>query len=254
MNINRRNFLRNAAATTVGLAAIPDILAATMPSKAGKKNDLFRSLKTGDVILFQGDSITDAGREKLKQQSNSPVSFGSGYAFLAASNLLNTVASKQLIIFNRGISGNKVFQLADRWQKDCFDLKPSLLSILIGVNDFWHKLNGKYDGTVEKYENDYRQLLTLTKKMLPEIKLVIGEPFAVQDGSAVDEKWFPEFDGYRASALKLAEEFEAVFIPFQTIFDEAQKFAPGRYWTADGVHPSMAGNSLMAEAWLEAVK
>ena len=254
MTINRRNFLRNAAATTVGLAAIPDILASTMPSKAGKRKDLLNSLKTGEVILFQGDSITDAGREKLKQQANSPVSFGSGYAFLAASNLLNTMASQQLSIYNRGISGNKVFQLADRWQKDCFDLKPSLLSILIGVNDFWHKLNGKYDGTIEKYENDFRQLLILTKKMLPEIKLVIGEPFAVQDGSAVDEKWFPEFDGYRASALKLAEEFDAVFIPFQTIFDEAQKYAPGRYWTADGVHPSMAGNSLMAEAWLKAVK
>lgn len=254
MTINRRNFLRNAVATTVGLAAIPEILSAAMPSAGKKKKGLISSLNEEDVILFQGDSITDAGREKLKQQANSPVSFGSGYAFLAASNLLNTMAPKQVSIYNRGISGNKVFQLADRWQKDCFDLKPGLLSILIGVNDFWHKLNGKYDGTVEKYENDYRQLLILTKKMLPDVKLVICEPFAVQDGSAVDEKWFPEFDAYRASAKKLADEFDSVFIPFQTIFEEAQNFAPGRYWTADGVHPSMAGNSLMAEAWLKAVK
>jgi len=254
MNINRRNFLRNAAVTTAGLAAIPEIVAAAMPSMPGKKKDLLNSLKTGDVILFQGDSITDAGREKVKEQANSPVSFGSGYAFLAASNILNTMSAQQLSIYNRGISGNKVFQLADRWQKDCFDLKPALLSILIGVNDFWHKLNGKYDGTVEKYENDYRQLLVLTKKMLPEIKLVICEPFAVLDGSAVDEKWYPEFDSYRASAKKLAEEFDCLFIPFQSVFDEAQKYAPGRYWTADGVHPSMAGNSLMAEAWLKAVK
>jgi len=254
MTLNRRNFLRNAAATTVGIAAIPEILSAAMPSAGKKKSGMLNSLKSEDVILFQGDSITDAGREKVKQQANSPVSFGSGYAFLAASNLLNTQAAKQISIYNRGISGNKVFQLADRWQKDCFDLKPGLLSILIGVNDFWHKLNGKYDGTVEKYENDYRQLLILTQKMLPDIKLVICEPFAVQDGSAVDEKWFPEFDAYRASAKKLADEFDTVFIPFQTIFDEAQNFAPGRYWTADGVHPSMAGNSLMAEAWLKAVK
>jgi lysophospholipase L1-like esterase len=122
------------------------------------------------------------------------------------------------------------------------------------VNDFWHKLNGKYDGTVEKYENDYRQLLTLTRKMLPEVKLVIGEPFAVLGCSAVDEKWFPEFDGYRASAKKLAEEFGAVFIPYHTIFTEAQTFAPGKFWTGDGVHPSMAGSSLMAQAWVKAVK
>ena len=89
--------------------------------------------------------------------------------------------------------------------------------------------------------------------MLPEVHLVIGEPFAVLGCSAVDEKWFPEFDVYRAVAKKLAEEFDAIFIPYQSIFNEAQKHAPGRYWTADGVHPSMAGASLMAEAWLKAV-
>ena len=253
MNLNRRNFLRNAAFGTVGLAAIPEILSAAMPSGEKKKKGLLSNLGKGDVILFQGDSITDAGREKEQQLANSPKSFGSGYAFLTASSLLNEYASKELVIYNRGISGNKVFQLSDRWQKDCLDLNPQVLSILIGVNDFWHKLNGNYDGTVEKYETDLRLLLFLTKKMLPTVKLVIGEPFVVLDGSAVDEKWFPEFDAYRLSAKKLATEFEAVFVPFHTIFEEAQKYAPGRYWTGDGVHPSMAGASLMAEAWLKAV-
>lgn len=254
MNINRRNFLRKAAVNTVGLAAIPGILSASMPSAGKKGKGIISTLKPNDVILFQGDSITDAGREKEKQNANSAASFGSGYALLAAANLLNNESSRQLTIYNRGISGNKIFQLADRWQKDCFDLNPQLISILIGVNDFWHKLNGKYDGTVERYENDYRQLLILTKKMLPEVKLIIGEPFAVLGCSAVDEKWYPEFDSYRIAAQKLANEFDAVFIPYQSIFDEAQKYAPGKYWTGDGVHPSMAGSSLMAEAWLKAVK
>lgn len=253
MNINRRNFLWNAAASTIGLAAIPEILSAAMPSSGKKQKGLLSSLKTGDVILFQGDSITDSGREKEKQQANSPKSFGSGYAFLAASGILNEYASKELSIYNRGISGNKVYQLADRWQKDCFELQPKLISILIGVNDFWHTLDGKYNGTVIKYETDFRQLLTLTQKMLPDVKLVIGEPFAVLGCSAVTEKWYPAFDEYRVMAKKLADEFEAVFIPYQAIFHEAQKHAPGKYWTADGVHPSMAGASLMAEAWKKAV-
>jgi lysophospholipase L1-like esterase len=252
--MNRRNFFSKAAIGTVGMAAIPGILSASMLSDGKKQKSILSSLKTGDVILFQGDSITDAGRDKIKQLANTPGSFGSGYAFLAAANLLNTMASKQFSIYNRGISGNKVYQLADRWQNDCFDLKPQVISILIGVNDFWHKLDGKYDGTVTKYETDYRQLLNLTKKMLPDVKLVIGEPFAVLGCSAVTEKWYPEFDGYRVSAKKLADEFDAVFIPFQSIFNEAQKHAPGKYWTGDGVHPSMAGGSLMAEAWLKAVK
>jgi len=252
--MNRRNFFGKAAAGTIGLAAIPGILSAAMPSIEKKQKGILSSLKTGDVILFQGDSITDAGRDKVNQLANSPGSFGSGYAYMAAANLLNTMASQQFSIYNRGISGNKVFQLADRWQKDCFDLKPQVISILVGVNDFWHTLDGKYDGTVEKYENDYRQLLTSTKKMLPEVKLVICEPFAVLGCSAVNEKWYPAFDAYRASAKKLSDEFESVFIPYQAIFDEAQKHAPGKYWTGDGVHPSMAGASLMAEAWLKAVK
>jgi lysophospholipase L1-like esterase len=225
-----------------------------LKEKKNKNKSLINSLKPGDVILFQGDSITDAGREKTKQLSNSQGSFGGGYAFLAGAQLLNEYASKELLIYNRGISGNKVYQLADRWQKDCFDLKPRIISILIGVNDFWHSLDGKYDGTVERYEQDFRQLLLLTSKMLPELKLVIGEPFAVLGCSAVTEKWYPAFDAYRAAAQKLSEEFDTVFIPYQSIFDQAQKHAPGKYWTGDGVHPTMAGSALMAQAWLKAVK
>ncbi len=254
MEINRRHFLKNAAVSTVALAAIPEILSASMPIGKKKQKGILPLLKTGDVILFQGDSITDAGRERMKQQSNLSGSFGAGYSFLTASRILNENPSKDYSIFNRGISGNKVYQLSERWQRDCFDLNPALLSILIGVNDFWHTLDGKYNGSVEKYEQDYKQLLVLTRKMLPDVKLVIGEPFAVLGCSAVTEKWFPAFDGYRAAAKKLADEFDAIFIPYQAIFDEATKFAPAKYWTADGVHPSMAGCALMAEAWLDAVK
>ena len=253
MNFNRRNFLRSAALSTVGLAAIPEILSAAMPS-SGKNKGLLSSLDKSDIILFQGDSITDAGREKEKQQANSPAAFGSGYAFLAASGVLNEYASKEFSIYNRGISGNKVYQLAERWQKDCLNLNPNVLSILIGVNDFWHRLNGQYNGTVEIYEADFRKLIEKTLKILPKVKLVICEPFAVLDGSAVNEKWFPDFDAYRYSAKKIATEFETVFIPFQDIFDQAQKHVPGKYWTADGVHPSMAGAALMSAAWLKAVE
>lgn len=251
MNQNRRIFLKSTAINTLGLALIPTILSATSDKK---KKNIVPGLKKNSVLLFQGDSITDSGREKEKQLPNSPASFGSGFAYLAASNLLNNYASKNFMIYNRGISGNKVFQLSDRWQKDCLDLKPDLISILIGVNDFWHKLNGRYDGTPEIYENDYRQLLILTKKIFTDVKIVIGEPFAVNGGTAISGNWFPEFDKYRNIAFKIANEFGAVFIPYQSIFNEALKYAPVSYWAADGVHPSMAGNSLMAQAWLKAVE
>lgn len=252
MNLSRRNFLFKSAAGAAALASIPTIVSATIPGGGEKKNN-FSLFGNGNTVLFQGDSITDAGRDKEKELPNNPRSFGQGYAFLAASALLNALPEKQLTIYNRGISGNKVYQLAERWQKDCLDLKPDVLSILIGVNDYWHMRNGKYDGTVEVYENDYRKLLQQTKEKLPGVKLVICQPFAVVNTSAVDETWVEPIKGYQAVAKKLSNEFNTLWVPFQDVFDEAVKHAPATYWTGDGVHPAMPGAQLMAEAWLKVV-
>ena len=76
----------------------------------------------------------------------------------------------------------------------------------------------------------------------------------LQGVKAVDDKWYPEFYDYQKAAREIAEQFGAIFIPFQKIYDEAQKRAPGAYWTGDGVHASFAGAQLMAQAWLKAVK
>lgn len=249
---DRRKFLHNAVIGTMGLSAIPSILAAAEQGK-GKQKSRGILLNTNDVILFQGDSITDAGRDKASLNANDQRALGGGYAFLAAAELLNSKATYDLKIHNKGISGNKVFQLAERWQVDCIDINPNILSILIGVNDFWHKLDKKYDGTIDIYEKDFRNLLTISKLTLPNVKLVIGEPFAVLGCKAVNEKWFPEFDAYRAVAKKLAGEFNAIFIPYHSIFEEAAKVAPATYWTGDGVHPSIAGAKLMSAAWIKAV-
>jgi len=211
-------------------------------------------IQENDIVLFQGDSITDAGRDKENKAPNNNRALGTGYAFLAAANLLNTYASKQLTVYNRGISGNKVYQLADRWDADCIDLKPNVLSILIGVNDFWHKFNGKYDGTIQVYRDDYRKLIDRTLTALPSVKLVIGEPFAVNNVKAVTDAWYPAFDEYRSAAREIATEYGAAFIPYQRVFDEARKVAAPSYWTGDGVHPSLAGAQLMAEAWLAGVR
>ncbi len=250
MNISRRRFFRSSVAGSAALVSIPAIVSSCM---SGDGSTLPVSVfKEGDTLLFQGDSITDAGREKQKELPNNGASFGGGYAFLSASYLLNAFAEKELTIYNRGISGNKVYQLAERWDKDCLDLKPDVLSILIGVNDYWHKRNGKYDGTVEIYENDYMKLLERTKEAVPNIKLVLCEPFYVLETAAVDETWVEPMKEYQAAAKRVSDAFETIWVPFQAVYDEAVKHAPGVYWTHDGVHPSMAGAQLMAEAWLKA--
>ena len=137
-----------------------------------------------------------------------------------------------------------------RWEKDCVALKPDVLSILVGVNDIWHKLNGRYDGTVKDYETGYRKLLAETQAKLPATRIVICEPFVLRCG-AVTDKWFPEFDDRRAVAHKLAAELKLTFVPFQAMFDEAAKHAPPNYWAGDGVHPTLAGHALMAKTWRE---
>jgi lysophospholipase L1-like esterase len=247
---SRRSFIKKAALGTIAASSFPEILSAAMV----KSNIKGITLARGQVILFQGDSITDSGRNREDTGFNTPRSLGSGYPMLAGAAMLNKFPLLDLKIHNKGISGNKVFQLAERWDQDCIDIKPDVLSILIGVNDIWHKLNGQYNGTPEIYRNDYIALLERTKKALPGVRLIICEPFAVKGVKAVDDKWYPEFYEYQKAARDIADLFKATFIPYQSIFDEAQKKAPGAYWTGDGVHPSLAGAQLMAEAWMKAVK
>jgi len=234
----RRNFLKKTAAVTAAGLTASSLLTSSGCSENMKcplSGATCSLTEKNNVILFQGDSITDFGRDK-RNQSNAHDSraLGSGYVLLAASELLDKYCRAKPKIYNRGISGNKVFQLAERWDADCIDLKPDIVSIL------------------ETYEKDYRALIQRTRDALPEVRLVICEPFVLRCGE-VDDKWFPAFDGYRAAAKKVAAECKAIFVPFQSIFDKAAENAPAQYWAADGVHPTLAGAHLMAKAWLKAV-
>jgi lysophospholipase L1-like esterase len=252
---DRRQFVQAAAgvAGAAGLATAGSLFAQEQGQQPSRGPWGSSFIDRGATVLFQGDSITDAGRDRNDKKPNSQKAMGDGYAWLAAAQMLVDRADDDLKIFNRGVSGNKVYQMDERWQEDCLDLKPNVLSILIGVNDFWHKHKHGYDGTVEVYEKDYHALLKRTKEALPEIKLIVCEPFVLKVGE-VDDTWFPEFDSYRAAARRVADEAGAVFVPFQSMFDEAVKVAPAAYWAADGVHPSAGGSTLMAYWWMRSVR
>jgi len=248
---SRRNFFKHAGIGTAAVAGMPLLAHSCAP--AANTENIHDFFSKGDVVLFQGDSITDAGRSKDHELPNNPWSFGVGYANHIGSWLLEEMPAKDLTIFNRGISGNKVYQLAERWEKDCLELKPDILSILIGVNDYWHFRNGKYEGTPEIYETDFRQLLSRTREAFPDLKFVICQPFILIGTSAVDDSWVEPFSAYQLSAKSIADEFSATWVPFQEAFDRAVELADPAYWAADGVHPSMAGAQLMANTWLEAL-
>jgi lysophospholipase L1-like esterase len=251
--LHRRDFLKTSG-LAVGAASLASLAAFASPAQTAPDAPRIKIAK-GSTVLFQGDSITDSRRKRGPEDAGTPnkqPGLGNGYAWLAAAELLVSRPNDELKILNRGISGNKVYQLADRWQADCLDLKPDVLSILVGVNDLWHTFTNGYTGTVEKYETDYLALIERTKQALPQVKVIVCEPFVLRCG-AVTAQWFPEFDKYRAAARRVAEKQQTPFVAFQTMFDEAIKYAPPEHWAADGVHPTSAGAALMAQLWLKTV-
>ena len=240
MNFSRRSIIQG-----VGAGVLSQFVTSELANKA---NELPDNL----TVLFQGDSITDAGRDRGAYYANHPSGMGQGYVRHIVTHLLGQYPDQDLKFYNRGISGHKVFQLLNRWEEDCLQLQPDVLSILIGVNDFWHTLTHGYQGTSNVYQKDLSSLLQITKDLYPNIKIIIGEPFVLHEGTAIQkEKWIGRFEAYQASSRELAQAIGAQFIPYQKIFDEALGRKSTSYWCPDGVHPSMAGNYLMAEAWLK---
>jgi lysophospholipase L1-like esterase len=243
----RRDFLKQTMALGAGAALMPQVLLATpaeenTPTKEGD----------GFTFLFQGDSITDGGRSRNNDWNHV---MGHGYQYIIGSELGYNFPKKGFHFFNRGVSGNKVTDLAARWQKDSLDIKPDVLSILIGINDVSAFIGGNKDYGVEQYESGYRALLQQAKEGLPGVRFVLCEPFVLPVGK-IKEKWeeyASEVDKRRAVVKVLSEEFDAVFVPFQDAFNKALQKAPADYWIWDGVHPMPAGHELMAVEWLHCV-
>lgn len=233
--------------TVLGLAtAFAPILLQASPNSNDSKN------KTGPTILFQGDSITDGNRTRNNDWNHV---MGHGYQYIIASKLWYDFPQKDLHFFNRGISGNKVTDLATRWQKDTLDIKPDVLSILIGINDVSAFLQGNTDFTAEQYERNYRSLLDQTKAALPDIQLVLCEPFVLQVGK-IAERWseyLSEVQKRQQIVRKLSKEYNTIFVAFQGAFNKALSKAPADYWIWDGVHPMPAGHELMAKEWMHQV-
>jgi lysophospholipase L1-like esterase len=113
----------------------------------------------GSPYFVSGDSITNAARDRTRREVNDAAALGRGYAYLAAARLFTDQPRSELMLWNRGISGNRVPDLLARWQTDRIDLQPNSVSILIGVNDLWHQFDGRYTGNVGDSEHGYRGLL-----------------------------------------------------------------------------------------------
>lgn len=198
-------------------------------------------------ILFQGDSITDAGRKKEVDSSK-----GMGYPMLVAAKLGFDYPNEYEFI-NRGISGNRISDLLARIKKDMINESPDVMSILIGVNDVWHEIVGGNGIRADLFETIYDLLIKELKSALPNLRIMIMEPFVLK-GTATEsslEEFQTEVALRGAVARRVAEKHGLEFIPLQEKFDEAVELAPESYWLTDGVHPTAAGHELIAREWMK---
>ena len=204
-------------------------------------------------ILFQGDSITDSRRAR----DNDPtIDVGVGYVRLIKSELYFENPNKYEIE-NRGVSGNRIVDLYARMKADILNLKPDVLSILIGYNGVSHDLIAIPNGVdAEKFYKVYDMLIEEILTELPDVKIIIMEPFALK-GTATEEKWDKfsvEVPKRAEKARMIAEKYNLKFVPLQKGLDELCESADPSYWLIDGVHPTPAGYEYIKREWLKAFK
>ena len=198
-------------------------------------------------ILFQGDSITDAGRDKRNYHD-----MGRGYPKFASQKLREAFPHKELEFINLGISGNRTSQLFDRLYADAIQLQPDVISIMIGINDVWHRHNNMILTSDEQIALNYRSILKRLKNET-NAKIVMIAPYLLEaadkEGIREDLKTVhPIIEG-------LAREFADVYIPLNEHFAEALKTQPEpKYYSADGVHPNENGARFIGDLYAEALK
>lgn len=199
-------------------------------------------LRDGDRVLFLGDSITDAGRDRSADD------LGTGYAALVAAWFTATHPGHGVSFTNRGVSGFRVRDLLARWEEDCLAQQPTVVSVMIGVNDTWRRYDKDDPTSTEDFERDYRAVLVRTADRL-DVRLLMIEPFLlpVKDEQ---ESWREDLDPKIGAVRRLAAEFGATLVPADGCFAAAAATRPAASWAGDGVHPTLAGHALLARQWL----
>lgn len=207
-------------------------------------------LNNQDTILFIGDSITDVGRDRRNSKD-----LGKGYPLMIAAYLLERYPELNLSFLNRGISGNKITDLANRWKEDCLALKPDIISILIGINDVWDNMDTKewsIQESVDKFEFYYRILLETAKEQT-KAQIVLIEPFVLKSPEE-QGAWEIELEPRKKIIRKLAKEYDADYIELDNKLKEFGKNWGNDYVSEDGVHPKLVGHAIISKTWLKRVE
>lgn len=208
------------------------------------------------TILFQGDSITDGLREKNKDRAwDLNHQMGHGYAFLVNARWGAQYPERHFAFINRGISGNRIADLYGRWQEDAVNLRPDVLSILVGVNDVGYTMWEQSGSGPERFGRIYQLLLDEARAANPALLPVLMEPFVMPVGDRKDtyQDWLSLLQPLQKQTRLIAERNGAIFIPLQERFNALCEVREASYWVWDGIHPTVCGHQVIADAWMEAV-
>lgn len=202
--------------------------------------------KKGSVVLFQGDSVTDCGRDRTQREG-----LGNGYPQKIAS-IWRTLFGEGVTFLNRGVSGDTTEMMLARYEQDVRELQPDFISILIGINDTWRRYDSDRPTSADRFEENYRAFLTNIRRDLRETKILMLEPFLLP--SDPQKAVFREdLDPKLIRVRKLAAEFADYFLPMDGFLNAQAATGEGgaAAISEDGVHPVSYGHSLIAGAWLK---
>lgn len=199
------------------------------------------------VVLFQGDSITDAGRNREE-----PTHMGFGYAQFVAARYMADYPDEPVSFLNRGIGGDRVTDLVSRWDEDCIRLSPTTVSILVGINDMWRRDDSGSATSPAEFEDNYRTILSRAYREL-DARLVLLEPFLLEISEEM-RAWREDLDPKIHIVRRLSREYEATLVPLDGLFAQASARRHPSFWAQDGVHPTPAGHALIAQAWIDSVE
>ena len=251
--MNRRTFLKSSAVAAGAVALGTSAQAQdshSNPAEVPGYSYRLPKFKAGTRLLFQGDSITDMARGRNESDRNHYL--GHSYVYLITARLDVDMPETKLEVHNRGVGGNNIADMKKRWPQDAIDIKPDLLSILIGVNDIWRLLAGT---NVKEWEADYRFILDASRKANPDLKLVLLEPFVLASGRLANpgeyKNWRGKIDLMNPIVEELSKDYDAVHIKTQSIFDAAAKQTSPAWWIWDGIHPLPQGHELIARHWIQ---
>lgn len=203
-------------------------------------------IKKDSRILFIGDSITDV---KFNFRMMSKFKGRSIYA-LQLKKMLKKY-SKDIKVDIKGIASNRTYHVYDRLTKDCINLKPDVIIMLIGVNDAWENYGPEnYPPLLRPMEPHIREIYRRFRTELPDTQILYLMPFMVD---SVEEKlpFHKILDEYREILKNVASENGAKVLDMQAVFNEAQKKTHPKDLAIDGIHPTNAGHKVMADAIAE---